>query len=81
MEKTHKEKLLEAGVRRHGSEKKWREFMRVSGAKADRTTPRGFQVMDKELVREISRNAVKIRWEKQKAAEKEIADNDFITKV
>jgi hypothetical protein len=58
----HREKLRLAGIKRHGSEEAWREFQRASSMKADRTTPRGFAVMDKEKVKEISRRAAQKRW-------------------
>lgn len=54
-------------IEKYGSEEAWRQVMRERGAKADRTTPRGFAVIDKERVREISRKAAKIRWEKHRA--------------
>jgi len=68
MEKTHAEKIKEAGIRKFGSEEAWREAMRTYGAKADRTTPRGFQVMkDREKHSEISKRGAEARWAKEKA--------------
>lgn len=72
MEKTHKEKLREAGIKRYGSEKAWREAQKEFGLKANRHTPRGFATMDKELASEISKKAAQARWDKHRA-EKEAA--------
>lgn len=66
---SHKEKLRLAGVKRHGSENAWREFQKNSGAKADRSTPRGFAVLkntNPELQKEISRKAAEMRWHSNK---------------
>lgn len=65
MEKTHAEKLKEAGIKRYGSEEAWREEFRKFGAKADRTTPRGFATMDEQKRSEISRRAAYARWGKE----------------
>ena len=67
MEKTRKEKIRDAGIRKYGSEQAWREAMREFGAKADRTTPRGFTKMSKEKRSEISRRGAEARWAKEKA--------------
>lgn len=68
MDKTRKEKLRDAGIKRYGSEKAWREAMREFGLKANRHTPRGFGTMDKELAREISRKGGNARWNKEDIA-------------
>lgn len=86
MEKTHKEKLREAGIRRHGNEKAWREFQRVSAKKASMTTPRGFTVIskNKELHSEISKKGAKARWDKyykeQAALEKNVPKDNSLAK-
>lgn len=74
MEKTHKEKLREAGILRYGSEEAWRRAKREQGLSANRTTPRGFARMDKEKVREISRKAANARWHKETTAEENGAE-------
>jgi hypothetical protein len=71
MEKTHKEKLRDAGIARYGSEEAWREAKREHGAKADRSTPRGFAKMEKEQQIEISKKGGRARWDKQKAIKKD----------
>lgn len=49
------EKLRETGIKKFGSEEKWREWLRESGRKASRETPRGFATMkDKQRHLELS---------------------------
>lgn len=80
MDKTHKEKLREAGIARYGSEEAWRQAMREFGAKSDRSTPRGFQKIDKETHSEISKKGAIARWAKQKAIKKgQVTENDELS--
>lgn len=61
----HSEKLRLAGIKRHGSEQAWREFLRQSGNKARRDTPRGFTVLKEKnpkLLSKISKKGGKARW-------------------
>jgi hypothetical protein len=51
---TRADKLRLTGIKRFGSEAAWRKHLSESANKADRTTPRGFAVIDPELHREIS---------------------------
>lgn len=79
------EKYRASMLKKYGTEEKWRQAMREFGASADKTTPRGFKVMDEEKHREISKQGAKARWDKhskeQKALEEEIANDDFLPKV
>lgn len=82
---TRGEKYHESMVKKYGSVEAWQQAMREFGAIADKTTPRGFKVMDREQHREISKKGAKAKWDKyseqQKATEKDILSDDFITKV
>lgn len=74
-----KEKLRQAGIAKHGSEEAWREAMREYGARADRTTPRGFAILkdkDRKLHSEISKRGAEARWAKQRAEETDSEEND-----
>lgn len=62
MSKTHAEKLREAGIRKYGSEEAWRQAQREYGAQADRSTPRGFELMSEEKKSEISKKGAAARW-------------------
>lgn len=60
----HREKLRLAGIKRHGSEEAWREFLRQAAAKSSRNKggTGGFAYMklhDPEKLSEISRRAGK----------------------
>lgn len=48
------EKLKATGIRKYGSEELWRKALSDGAKKADRTTPRGFAVIDPELHKEFS---------------------------
>lgn len=64
-EKTRAEKLRETGIKKYGSEEKWREAFRQFGAKADRTTPRGFAKIDAKKRTAISKKGAYARWGKK----------------
>lgn len=56
-EKTRAEKLMEAGIARHGSESAWRAFLRESAKKAKHTKPQGFAYLklnNPDKLKEIS---------------------------
>lgn len=48
------DKLKATGIRKYGSEELWRKALSDGAKKADRTTPRGFAVIDPELHKEFS---------------------------
>lgn len=66
MELTRAEKYRQTAIAKHGSEEAWKEHQRQVGAKARRDTPRGFAVMDKDKVKEISQRGHEIRWSKNR---------------
>ena len=69
---TDRKKLWMASmIKTHGSEEAVREFMRSSGKKSDRSTPRGFAKIDTDRVKQISKLGVEAR--EKKAAESENA--------
>jgi len=58
-EQSHAEKLRLAGIKRHGSEEAWRNWMRGNQAKAQETIKRnniklGFATIDPETHRQLS---------------------------
>jgi hypothetical protein len=70
MSEERKEQLRQAGIKKHGSEEAWREFMRKSGAKASRPGTGGFHHMklnNPSRLKEISKDAVQTRIAKQNA--------------
>ncbi len=81
------EKYEASMIKKYKTREKWQQAMREFGARADKTTPRGFKVMDEEKHREISKQGAKARWDKhseqQKATEKAIFEDEdgFITKI
>lgn len=85
MEQTRNEKYRASMIKNYGSESNWRIAMREYGSRADKTTPRGFKVMDKEKHSEISKKGAKAKWDKyreqQEALEKEIANDEFLPKI
>lgn len=54
VELTRAEKLRLSGIKKYGSEAAWRKALSDGAKKADRTTPRGFAVIDPELHKEFS---------------------------
>lgn len=59
----HSEKLRIAGIKKFGSEAKWRAYLAESARKATHTKPQGFAVLkltNPELMREISRKGGKV---------------------
>lgn len=68
-ELTRQEKYRLSMIKKYGSEAKWREAMKTYGARADRSTPRGFARMSAEQKEAISIKGAQARWGK------ELADN------